>query len=190
MNAGGYTYVLLDTGKQKVWAAGPVTPVKVGDAVRVEADMPMQHLHSKTLKRDFDLVYFSDEIAVAGQATAHEELNPHQGSKHSRDDASLAKIKKADKGKTIAEIYRQKLQLAGKHVRVRGKVVKYTSNVLKNNWLHIQDSSIGKDLVVITHDKTQLDKVVVAEGIVSLNKDIGIGPVYEVVLENARLSGN
>jgi len=189
MNAGGYTYVLLDTGKQKVWAAGPVTAVKVGDAVRVESDMPMRHLHSKTLKRDFDLVYFSGEIAVAGHVAMDNELDPHGSIKQHAKDTRLGKIKKAAKGMTIAEIYRKKLQLAGKHVRVRGKVVKYTTNVLKNNWLHLRDNSIGKDLVVITRDKTRLDAVVVADGIVSINKDIGIGPVFEVVLENARLGG-
>lgn len=187
MDAGGYTYVLLDTGKEKVWAAGPITKVKVGDAVRVEADMPMKHLHSKVLKRDFDLVYFSGEIAVAGRVATGDEMNPHQGNTRHAKETDLAGIKKADKGMTIAEIYHNKLQLAGKHVRVRGKVSKYTTNVLKNNWLHIEDNSINKDLVVITQDTTQLGAVVVAEGVVSINKDIGIGPPFEVVLEKAKL---
>lgn len=188
MNSGGYTYVHLDTGKQQVWAAGPITKVKVGDAVRVEADMPMKNLHSKTLKRDFALVYFSDSIIVAGQTAAqHGEMEPHAGDKR-HEDIALGKIKKAHKGFTIAEIFKRKLHFAGKRVRVRGKVVRYTTNVMQNNWLHLRDNSTGKDLVVITHDKTHLGAVVVAEGIVSLNKDIGIKPIFEVVLEKSRLS--
>lgn len=188
MNAAPYTYVLLDTGKQKVWAAGPITAVKFGDTVSVSGEMPMRHFHSKTLKRDFDLVYFSNRIALAGEAGMKESVAPHAGIKHMAGDASLARIKKADKGKTIAEIYSERKQLAGKRVRVRGKVIKYISNVFGKNWLHIQDGSSEKNLVVITVNTTDPGAVVVAEGTVTLNKDNGIGHVYEVVLENASLS--
>jgi hypothetical protein len=188
MDAAPYTYVLLDTGKQKVWAAGPITAVKIGDAVSVSAELPMRHFHSKTLKRDFDLVYFSNRLALAGEAGMKASVAPYAGMKHMAEDASLARIKKADKGKTIAEIYSERKQLAGKRVRVRGKVMKYISNVFGKNWLHIQDGSSEKNLLVLTTNTTEPGAVVVAEGTVSLNKDNGIGHVYEVVLENASLS--
>lgn len=189
MDSGGYTYVQLDTGTQKVWAAGPITALKKGDAVSVNTEMPMRHYHSNTLKRDFDLLYFSNVIMVAGRDTGmNGNMNPHQGMQAQSKPDSLAKIKKASHGKTVAEVYREKMKLTGKRVRVRGKVVKYTANVMHNNWLHLRDNSSDKDLVVITRDKTQLDAVVVAEGTVILNKDIGIGPVYELVLEDAKLS--
>ena len=187
MDSGPYTYVLLDTGKRKVWAAGPITPVKIGDAVSVSAELPMQHFHSTTLKRDFDVVYFSNRIAVGGQSGARGSLDPHLGINDQAGDVSLANIQKADKGKTIAEIYAQKAQLAGKRVRVRGKVMKYTGNVLGKNWLHIQDSSSQQRLVVITKNDTQPGAVVLVEGTVALNKDNGIGHVYAVVMEDANL---
>ena len=71
-------------------------------------------------------------------------------------------------------------------MRVRGKVIKYIGNIYGKNWLHIQDSSSQKNLLVITADKSHAD-VVLVEGTVTLNKDNGIGHVYDVVLENARL---
>lgn len=59
ITAAGFTYVEVDTGNEKVWAAGPgVTPLKKGDTVAFSTEMPMQDFHSKTLGRDFPLIYF------------------------------------------------------------------------------------------------------------------------------------
>lgn len=186
MDSGGYTYVLLDTDGQKVWAAGPVTRVKKGDAVKISTNMPMQHFHSKSLKRNFDLVYFSNAIVVAGKAGLEAGRNPHQGMMQQTPDVPLTGVKKARGGKTIAEIYHGRKQLAGKRVRVRGKVVKFIGNIYGKNWIHIQDSSSQKSLLVISGDRTR-SAVVLVEGTVVLNKDNGIGHVYEVVLDDARL---
>ena len=41
MNSGGYTYVEIDTGTAKLWAAAPQFAVKVGDKVAVADGMPM-----------------------------------------------------------------------------------------------------------------------------------------------------
>lgn len=58
----GVTYAEIDTGKEKVWAAGPgVTPLKKGDMVAFSTEMPMQNYYSKTLGRDFSLIYFVRE---------------------------------------------------------------------------------------------------------------------------------
>ena len=43
MNSGGYTYVQVDTGSEKIWAAAPEFQVKVGDAVVVPEGMPMSN---------------------------------------------------------------------------------------------------------------------------------------------------
>ena len=59
INAAGFTYAEVDTGKEKVWAAGPsVTSLKKGDMVAFTTEMPMQNFHSKTLGRNFSLIYF------------------------------------------------------------------------------------------------------------------------------------
>jgi thiol-disulfide isomerase/thioredoxin len=59
ITAAGFTYTEVDTGKEKVWAAGlGVTPLKKGDTVGFSTEMPVQNFHSKTLGRDFPLIYF------------------------------------------------------------------------------------------------------------------------------------
>src|SRR4051812_26676662 len=62
MNSGGYTYLRMDTGTQKVWAAAPLLHVKVGDAIVIADGMLMPKYHSKTLNRDFDQIYFTGDL--------------------------------------------------------------------------------------------------------------------------------
>lgn len=59
MDAGGYTYLLLDNNGQKGWTAIPSTPVKVGAQVEVASGMVMQNFTSKTLGRTFSSIVFS-----------------------------------------------------------------------------------------------------------------------------------
>ena len=58
MNTAGYTYIQIDTDSEKIWAEAQECAVQVGDQVVVPDGMPMHNYHSKTLDRDFDLVYF------------------------------------------------------------------------------------------------------------------------------------
>ena len=53
MNAGGYTYLLVDTGKEKTWVAIPESSVSQEETVEYSAGMVMQDFHSKTLDRTF-----------------------------------------------------------------------------------------------------------------------------------------
>lgn len=45
-NTAGYTYVQVDTGSQKVWAATTQFPVRQGDTVTVLGGMPMKNFHA------------------------------------------------------------------------------------------------------------------------------------------------
>jgi hypothetical protein len=67
MNASSYTYVLLDTGTAKLWVAAPRFYVKVGDSAAVMQAMAMLDYHSKTMNRDFDVVYFTGSITLNGK---------------------------------------------------------------------------------------------------------------------------
>jgi len=63
MNSGGYSYVCVESGGQKQWAAMPATQVKVGDEVAVAPGMVMRNFTSKTLNRTFDSIIFSQGLA-------------------------------------------------------------------------------------------------------------------------------
>ncbi len=211
-NTAGYTYVLVDTGSQKLWAATTEFAVKVGDAVAVASGVPMTNYHSKSLNRDFDVVYFTGGITLSGSSVGaapalppgHPPLptapaqalppgHPALTGPATSAKIDLAGIKRADGGKTVAEIFAAQTKLAGKTVSVRGKVVKYNAQILGKNWLHLQDGSgsaekNNNDLTVTTAADAKLGDTVLVTGKVSTKKDFGAGYKYDVILEDAKVT--
>ena len=188
MNSGGYTYVRIDTGKEKVWAAGPKTAIKVGDKVTITKQMPMANYHSNSMNRDFDVLYFVGGFAGQDIGSPHNLAHAHASAGKQVAAGPVPNIKKAEGGKSIAEIIAQQKQLADKHVKVRGKVVKYNPNIMGKDWIHIRDSSTGKDLTITGQADVKLGDVILADGKIVLNKDFGYGYVYEIMLEDARVT--
>lgn len=212
MSTAGYTYVLVDTGNKKVWAAAVEFPIKVGDFVSFVATDPMENYHSKSLNRDFDQVYFTGGIAVGTESgsPALPKLPPGHPALPGKTASTLPPghpsitgevvpkkveltgIKKADGGKTVQEIFADHSKLVGKPVSVRGKVVKYNAMILGKNWLHIQDGSgtvenRDNDLTVTTSIPAKLGDTVLVTGSVSLNKDFGANYKYAVILDDAKV---
>ena len=189
MDAGGYTYILLDTGTRKVWAASPTTPVRRGSMVAVSTQMPMRNFHSKALNREFELIYFTDRI-IKDSLDNREAATPAAQDKTAdkTPDTPIKGIQKAAGGKTIAEILSQKQALAGQAVRVRGKVVKYSSEILGKNWIHIRDSSTAEDLTITTSHTVKTGDIILANGKVVLDSDFGYGYVYAVLLEDSAVT--
>jgi len=191
MNGGGYTYVQVKSESGVIWAAGPQTSVKVGDRVNLGDGMLMSDFHSETLDRDFEEIYFVGSIEVVGGGGSV----PAMASAHGAGDAPAAveigTVKKADGGSTIAELYAGKSDLAGKPVLVRGRVVKYTANIMGRNWLHIQDGS-GEggtgDLTVTTNGTAKIGDLVLVKGTAAVNKDFGAGYSYELIVEEATVT--
>ncbi len=186
----GYTYAEVDTGKEKVWAAGPVTPLKTGDMISFSSQMPMQNFHSKSIGRDFPVIYFinrfiTDKGALAATSTT---ASPHGQVKQQQIIQPIKGINKVEGGNTIAEIYTDKSNLNGKTIRVRGQVTRFTADILGKNWLHIRDSSTLDDLTVTTNGKTAVGDVVIAEGKLELDKDFNYGYFYPVILEDATIT--
>ena len=186
----GYTYAEVDTGKEKVWAAGPVTPLKTGDMISFSTKMPMQNFHSKSIGRDFSVIYFinryfTDKGALATTSTM---ASPHGQAKEQQIIQPIKGINKVEGGNTIAEIYTDKSSLNGKTIRVRGQVTRFTADILGKNWLHIRDSSTLDDLTVTTNGKTAVGDVVIAEGKLELDKDFNYGYFYPVILEDATIT--
>lgn len=168
-NAAGYTYVLVDTGAKKSWAATTQFAVQPGDTVTVNPGMTMPNYHSRTLNRDFESVYFTGSITVTGDTAAapvpvlpagHPPVegvsavtlpagHPPIGGESATQKPAAAKPAKVDftgiqpakDGKTVQQIIEGKSKLEGKSVTVRAKVVKYNGGILGKNWLHIQDGS-------------------------------------------------
>jgi hypothetical protein len=180
MNASGYTYAEVNTGKNKVWVAAPVAPIKVGDQIEFSTVMPMKNFRSKSLKRDFSVIYFAPDFVTDKEAAKH--------SKSKQKVAAVVKnIAKVKDGNTIAEVYTEKNKLAGKIIRVRGQVTKFTANILKKNWLHIKDGST-EDLTITTNNRVEVGDIVIISGKLELNKDFGYGYLYPVIVEDAKVT--
>ena len=214
MDAGSYTYVQVDDGKQKLWAATTHMDVKPGETVTVPNGIKMENYKSSALDRTFDVVYFVGGIArgnrlpaagdpagsMAGSThppmgdVAAQQMGPGG---HPRVDASQAAkdagvsfsgLQKA--GVTIGELYDGQGGFAGKEVTLRGKVVKFSPRIMGTNWLHVQDGTGqpgGQDLTVTTAAEAKVGDTVLITGKVTLNKDFGMGYKYPLILEDAKV---
>jgi hypothetical protein len=184
LNVGSYIYAKVKVGKEEVWAAAPTIKLIIGDKISFLTNMPMKNFHSESLNRDFPMVYFVNRF-ITDKTTAT--------SKHKRPEPKKAipLVKKIDplkEGKTIAEIYTEKEKLAGKIVKVRGLVTKFTEGVMGKNWIHLRDNSTLEDLTITTEAVVKLEDVVVIEGKLGLDKDFGYGYVYAVMFEDAKVT--
>jgi len=203
MNAGSYTYVQVDDGAKKIWAAAPQFAVAVGDKVIVPDGMAMRDFYSKTLDRTFDLVSFVPSVQLvgskpaesqAGSASSHGGSFDHPMSGHGATGPAtvdLSNIKKAEGGQTVGELFSKKAALAGKDVSVRGRVVKFTPAVMGKNWLHVQDGSGSagtNDLTVSTSATAAVGNTVLVRGKLSTDRDLGFGYKYGILIEDATVA--
>lgn len=206
MNTAGYTYVKVQSGDKEIWAAAPEFKVAVGDSVIVPEGMAMPNYHSNTLNRDFDVLYFVSSILVPGSdmALCDEEGHNHAAMGSMGDDAmdhkkpatasaevDFSGLTKPANGYTVAEIFAQQAQLATKEVTIRAKVVKFSPNIMKTNWIHLQDGSgtAGtNDLTITTSGTAAFGDTVLVKGILDLNQDFGYGYKYDVIIQDAQVT--
>lgn len=201
-----YTYLRVAQGNESVWAAVSTTKLSVGQTVRVRAQTRMQNFSSSTLKRTFDSIYFgviddgtaaapADSAAYAMPGSSSDPhgsgANPHGSAPES--DVAVGKVEKAPgaNGYRIAETYAQKKTLSGKTIQVRGVVVKATNGVMGKNFVHLRDGSgdakAGNNDLTATIDRAaNVGETLLVEGTIALDRDIGAGYRYDVILENAR----
>jgi len=190
MDAAGYTYAEVDTGNKKVWAAARKTVLNKGDMIAFSTVMPMNNYFSKSLNRKFPVVYFVSQFITDKKSDMDPNLimqSPHKNIKRQKISKPVLGIDKVEGGYTIAEIYKNRKALNGKTVRVRGKIIKFTANVMKYNWIHIMDSSTHSDLTITTKQTAKIDDVIVIEGKLELNKNYDYGYRYPLIVINASL---
>ncbi len=202
MNSGGYTYVQIDTGSEKIWAATPEFSVQVGDAVVIPEGMPMADFHSPTLNRTFDVVYFVPSISVGGapaganagtMGQSQPQMPPGHPPTVTKNVVDFSGITKAQGGITVSELFAGKNDLAGKEVILRGKVVKFMAEIMGKNWIHVQDGtgSQGTNDLTVTvapHVMAKVGDTILVKGVVTTEKDFGYGYKYDVILEDAQVT--
>ncbi|MCK4494294.1 MAG: hypothetical protein KAU26_09570 [Methylococcales bacterium] len=189
INVTSYTYVQVQTKKSKVWVAAPTTDIKKGAVIRFSTKMPMENFHSDSIDKTFPIIYFVNRLtsdADANKTASTKKSSPHTKTKST--GKKIVGIEKVKNGKTITEIYAEKEALKTKIINIRGKVTRFSADIMGSNWLHVQDSSSTKDLTVTTKAKVAVGDIVIIEGKLSVNKDFGHGYVYPVIVEDAKIT--
>jgi len=190
MDVSEYTYIEIDTGNGLIWAAGPVTNVKVGDTVETSSGIEMVNFQSSSLGRTFDKIRLVSIIQVWSPKSGSSESAADDGD--AAEDLSVSDIERVEGGHTVAEILAGKASLAGSEVAVRGKVTKMNAGIMGRNWLHLSDGTVGpdgeKDLTVTTEETPAVGSTVVVRGIVATDQDFGGGYQYSVMIENAKVT--
>ncbi len=189
MNAGGYTYILVDVGEGPAWYAGPQTQVAVGETVLLPVNaMPMSNFKSTALDRTFELVYFVGSIGKTGAAAATSAAQSPAPA--ATPNIEITGIEKAEGGLTVAEIFQAGADGSDQEVVVRGKVVKVNAGIMGKNWLHVRDGSgeAGKnDLTITTQDIAKVGDIVLITGKIVTDRDFGAGYKYELLIEDAKV---
>ncbi len=202
MNVLGYTYVLVETDNEQIWAATPQFNVNVGDLVVVPEGMPMHNYYSQTLDRHFDVVYFVESILNASSATASTGGTPQGQMPAGHPPISgvgttaptaVTDIDKLEGGMSIEEIYAARADLSGQEINLRAQVVKFSPQIMGTNWIHLQDGSGNPeagthDLTVTSNTQLKVGDIVIASGKLTIDKDFGHGYVYDLIMENAIVS--
>lgn len=203
MTGGGYTYIRLQTSKGDIWIATTERPVTTGQRVTALLEMPMENFHSKTLDRDFPLIYFVAEIVREGEQLRGPVQGPAAGmpmGAHGTTPAAAApqgpveRMSPAPGGLSIADVWKQRAALANRTVVTRGRVVKVNNGIMGRNWIHLQDGSGSaadgtNDLIVTTEATLAIGDVVTMSGVLAVAKDFGSGYAYEAILEQATVNG-
>jgi hypothetical protein len=188
LQANAYTYLLVTEAAKDYWIAIPKTEVTVGKNYSYEGGVEMKAFESKDLKRTFDSVLFVEGII---------DPNPPAATEKTASTPKVVSSKELSKGITLAkggisvfDLYFNRDKLAGKTVILTGKVVKFMPEIMKKNWVHLQDGSNFNgfnDITITTLEKVKIDDIVTLKGKVVLNKDLGSGYKYDILVEDAVL---
>jgi hypothetical protein len=186
LNANAYTYLLVNESEKEYWIAIPKSEVKVGKTYAYEGGMEMKKFESKDLKRTFDSVLFVEGLT---------DPNPPTVTETAIDPKTIINSTQLSKGITLAkgaislhDLFSGRDKLEGKTVILTGKVVKFMPEIMKKNWIHLQDGTSFNgfnDITITTLDKVKVDEIVSLKGKVVLNKDLGSGYKYDVLIEDA-----
>ena len=198
INTRKYTYLRVNESGLENWIAFPLSDVKIGETDYYTNEMLMSNFESKELKRTFEKVYFvpgvtinpTSQPAVASNVDAQSKAAPHQGNSKVTSGKIDTKVEPAKNGLTIANLISKKESYAGKKVLVKGKVTKFSAEIMGRNWIHIQDGTEHNgnfDLTITSQSTVNIGDIVTFEGIITLNKDFGAGYKYDMIMEDASI---
>lgn len=201
IQANAYSYLNVTEGNQQFWIAVPSMDTQKGDELHFTQSMEMADFYSRDLDRTFELVLFVDNVSTLPipaatpalgnmqqpqQQPQAQEATPHEG-RPITDKVEINVVAK-DGAIQLDELFENAEKYNNKRIKVTGEITKFNTGIMGKNWAHIQDGTTYDkffDLTVTTQDVIPVGDVVVFEGTLVLNKDLGSGYFYEFLLEDA-----
>jgi hypothetical protein len=183
-----YTYLRLESGE---WAAVPSAPsLAVGQTVGVVTQNQMTDFVSPSLGRTFAKIWFGvfegaepvprapQEAPMAPKAPPPAEVKAALEAVGSSSAVSLR----------VTDVFSERGALSGQRVKVKGTVDR-VSTVQGIHYVHLKDGTgvaadKTDDLLCLSSTELTKGAAVTLEGVVVLNKDVGMGPM-PVVLDQA-----
>jgi hypothetical protein len=158
-----YTFILVDQEGTERWVAAKIIDTAPGDTVEYAGGTLMRDFHSKSLDKTFEEILFLANIRIAQQADAGDQMS-------------------------IAELYANRADLAGKTVTVRALVRGVLTNVQGKNWVTVSDGTgIAPDdtLLAVTTQTAVLGEALLVQGTVRTDVNVSPQHQYKVVIEDA-----
>ena len=175
-----YTYLRLDSGE---WAAIPSTPaLTVGTTVTVQAQTQMTDFASPSLGRTFPKIWFGALEGAPSVARSPEaQVMPNKALAPEVKAALQAVEASGVLTMRVADVYSERAVLTGQRVKVKGTVDR-GSLVQGIYYLHLKDGTgaaadKSDDLLCLSTVEVAKGAAVTLEGVVVVNKDVGMGPV-------------
>lgn len=195
LQVASYTYLnVLEDGATK-WLAVPTIEAKLGEVYYYKGGMAMPDFQSTELDKTFDEVIFLGSITNGnaidpekGMVDPNEVKEPVKVGKAPTLDKLELTIESIEGGIRIAELFENKQNYAGKTIKIKGEVTKFSSGILGKNWVHFQDGTSFEgayDLMITCQENVLVGDQVVFEGTLTLDKDFGAGYFYKVIMEDA-----
>jgi hypothetical protein len=181
-----YTYLRLESGE---WAAVPSAPeLAVGSHVEVSLQTEMVNFSSPSLGRVFPKIWFG-ALGHGGQPHADLPAAAPAPAMVPVVQAAMPSANEPALTLRVTDVFSEKAMLSGKKVKVKGTVDR-SMLVQGLHYVHLKDgtgSAADKtdDLLCLSTTEVQKGAQVTMEGVVTLNKDVGMGPL-PVVLDAAQ----
>lgn len=199
IHVSAYTYVRSEENGKEKWVAVPSFNAVVGETYYYKDGFEMVNFKSKELNRVFKSISFLSKIHSDPSSIMYEVKNKQKDSytpmtkKNQKKEKPLSGKKDLNLDAvngtvSIASLYQDLSSFEGKKVRVHGKVTKFSPMIMDKNWIHIQDGTDFEgeyDVTITSLLKFSVDDIVVLEATVAVDKDLGYGYKFKLLLEDA-----
>ena len=193
LQTNNYTYLLVKENDAETWLAVPKMIAEKGETYFYDGGMLMENFESKELNRTFEKIYFLEGVRKTAEVPQQSmtDSNAMHSNPHNEKPApeqSKVEVTPIEGGISIGDLFSDKGKYEGKTVTIKGVVAKFNPQIMKKNWIHIQDGTEFNgefDLTVTSQSNVKVGDTIVVEGKIFLDKDFGYGYFYDIIMEDA-----